>query len=133
MLETRGRLGFNAKYLIEMGEEKVSPGLRELAESHKELLLGRPDRVRRPKAVRAFYATRLDPDHPWVRWAVGSTAQTAGKKPAVLPNLGRSLPNDSSRKFSGFPRSGYRIPIQDVPACAPTNISRQPSFARGWR
>ncbi len=37
VLETRGRLRFNAKYLIEMGEEKVSPGLRELAESQKEL------------------------------------------------------------------------------------------------
>ena len=27
---TRGRLGFNAKFLIEMGEETGSPGLREL-------------------------------------------------------------------------------------------------------
>lgn len=26
VLETRGRLGFNAKYLIEMGEERGSPG-----------------------------------------------------------------------------------------------------------
>jgi hypothetical protein len=31
VLETRGKLGFNAKYLIEMGEEKGSPGLRALA------------------------------------------------------------------------------------------------------
>lgn len=37
VIETRGRLGFNAKYLIEMGEERVSPGLRELAKTHKEL------------------------------------------------------------------------------------------------
>ena len=32
VLETRGRLGFNAKYLIEMGEEVGSPGLRESAQ-----------------------------------------------------------------------------------------------------
>ena len=30
VLETRGKLGFNAKYLIEMGEETGSMGLREL-------------------------------------------------------------------------------------------------------
>ena len=41
-----------------------------------------------------FHATRLDPDDPWVQWAAASIAQTSGKKPAVLPNLGGSLPND---------------------------------------
>src|SRR3954468_24170218 len=37
VLETRGRLGFNAKYLIEMGEEMGSPGLRELCTREKDL------------------------------------------------------------------------------------------------
>ncbi len=41
-----------------------------------------------------FHATRIDPDDAWVRWAVASIAETSGKKPAVLPNLGGSLPND---------------------------------------
>jgi acetylornithine deacetylase/succinyl-diaminopimelate desuccinylase-like protein len=41
-----------------------------------------------------FHATRIDPEDPWVRWAVASIATTSGKKPAVLPNLGGSLPND---------------------------------------
>jgi acetylornithine deacetylase/succinyl-diaminopimelate desuccinylase-like protein len=41
-----------------------------------------------------FKATRLDPDDPWVRWAVDSLEKTAGQKPAILPNLGGSLPND---------------------------------------
>jgi acetylornithine deacetylase/succinyl-diaminopimelate desuccinylase-like protein len=39
-------------------------------------------------------ATRLDPDHPWVRWASSSIAATVGAPPAILPNLGGSLPND---------------------------------------
>ena len=39
-------------------------------------------------------ATRLDPDNPWVRWACASIAATTGAPPAVLPNLGGSLPND---------------------------------------
>ncbi|UOM34386.1 M20 family metallopeptidase [Acuticoccus sp. I52.16.1] len=38
VLETRGKLGFNAKYLIEMGEEVGSPGLREFCRDHAERL-----------------------------------------------------------------------------------------------
>jgi acetylornithine deacetylase/succinyl-diaminopimelate desuccinylase-like protein len=41
-----------------------------------------------------FQATRIDPDDPWVQWAVASIARTSAKKPALLPNLGGSLPND---------------------------------------
>jgi acetylornithine deacetylase/succinyl-diaminopimelate desuccinylase-like protein len=41
-----------------------------------------------------FNATRIDPDDAWVQWAVASLARTSGKKPALLPNLGGSLPND---------------------------------------
>lgn len=41
-----------------------------------------------------FNATRIDPDDVWVKWAVASIAKTSGKTPAVLPNLGGSLPND---------------------------------------
>ena len=39
-------------------------------------------------------ATRLDPDSKWVRWAVASIERTTGTKPAILPNLGGSLPNE---------------------------------------
>jgi acetylornithine deacetylase/succinyl-diaminopimelate desuccinylase-like protein len=39
-------------------------------------------------------ATRLDPDHPWVRWAAASVERTIGTAPAILPNIGGSLPND---------------------------------------
>jgi acetylornithine deacetylase/succinyl-diaminopimelate desuccinylase-like protein len=48
-------------------------------------------------------ATRLDPDHPWVRWAAASVERTTGKKPAVLPNLGGSLPNDVFSETLGLP------------------------------
>jgi acetylornithine deacetylase/succinyl-diaminopimelate desuccinylase-like protein len=41
-----------------------------------------------------FHATRIDPDDVWVRWAAASLQETTGKKPAILPNLGGSLPND---------------------------------------
>jgi acetylornithine deacetylase/succinyl-diaminopimelate desuccinylase-like protein len=38
VLATRGRLGFNVRFLIEMGEEMGSPGLRELCSEHRALL-----------------------------------------------------------------------------------------------
>ena len=50
-----------------------------------------------------FAATRLDPEHPWVRWAVESIRTTTGVKPAVLPNLGGSLPNDVFSDVLGLP------------------------------
>lgn len=51
----------------------------------------------------SFSATRLDPDSPWVRWAAGSLEKTTGKKPALLPNLGGSLPNEEFAEVLGLP------------------------------
>ena len=48
-------------------------------------------------------ATRLDPDSPWVRWAAASIEATTGVKPAILPNLGGSLPNDVFSGTLGLP------------------------------
>ena len=50
-----------------------------------------------------FTATRLDPDHPWVRWAAASLEKTSGRPPAILPNLGGSLPNDVFADVLGLP------------------------------
>ena len=41
-----------------------------------------------------FKATRIDPDDAWVRWVANSLQNTTHKSPAILPNLGGSLPND---------------------------------------
>lgn len=48
-------------------------------------------------------ATRLDPDNPWVTWAKESIRRTTGNTPAVLPNIGGSLPNDCFAKTLGLP------------------------------
>jgi acetylornithine deacetylase/succinyl-diaminopimelate desuccinylase-like protein len=50
-----------------------------------------------------FAATRLDPEHAWVRWAEASIERTAGARPAILPNLGGSLPNDVFSETLGLP------------------------------
>jgi hypothetical protein len=62
-----------------------------------------------------FRATRLDPDHPWVRWVAGSMARTSGKKPAILPNLGGSLPNDIFSELLELPT--VWVP-HSYPACS---------------
>ncbi|MCG8512029.1 MAG: M20 family metallopeptidase [Rhodospirillales bacterium] len=46
-----------------------------------------------PSRENQFPPSRLDPDDPWARWAAKSVERTTGQKPAVLPNLGGSLPN----------------------------------------
>jgi acetylornithine deacetylase/succinyl-diaminopimelate desuccinylase-like protein len=48
-------------------------------------------------------ATRLDPDHPWVKWAAESIRRTTGVKPAILPNIGGSLPNDCFSEVLALP------------------------------
>ena len=50
-----------------------------------------------------MHATRLDPDHPWARWAAASLTKTAGRAPAILPNTGGSLPNNVFSELLGMP------------------------------
>ncbi|MFT3689700.1 M20 family metallopeptidase [Paenirhodobacter sp.] len=50
-----------------------------------------------------FPATRLDPDHPWVRFTARSLEQTTGFAPHLLPNLGGSLPNDCFAEVLALP------------------------------
>jgi acetylornithine deacetylase/succinyl-diaminopimelate desuccinylase-like protein len=69
----------------------------------------------RPSKMEAFVATRLDLDDPWVDWAITSLAASTGKKPALLPNFGGSLPNDAFSDILGLPT--LWIP-HSYPACA---------------
>jgi len=44
--------------------------------------------------AQSFIASRADLDSPWIKWAAASVEKSSGKRPAVLPNFGGSLPND---------------------------------------
>ncbi len=48
-------------------------------------------------------ATRLDPEHPAVGWASASVALSTGRAPAILPNLGGTIPNDVFACDLGLP------------------------------
>jgi acetylornithine deacetylase/succinyl-diaminopimelate desuccinylase-like protein len=60
-------------------------------------------------------ATRLDPDNPWVRFALASIERSTGVAPALLPNLGGSLPNDVFAEGLGLPT--VWVP-HSYPACS---------------
>lgn len=68
-----------------------------------------------PRRLESMAATRLDPTDPWVGWALSSIETTTGKKPALLPNLGGSLPNDVFSEVLGLPT--IWIP-HSYPACS---------------
>ena len=93
----RAKATCQLRYVVPSDSDAFMPGLRrhlDAAGFQQVAIHPLPD----PMA-----ATRLDPDHPWARWAVDSIAQTTGKSVAVLPNLGGSLPNDVFAELLGLP------------------------------
>ncbi len=48
-------------------------------------------------------ATRTLPDDPWMRWAAASVGATLGRAPALLPNIGGTLPNHVFAHTLGLP------------------------------
>lgn len=86
------------RFVVGIDWEEVLPALRRHLDRqgfpHVQIAKSRDE---------VFHATRLDPENPWVVWAVDSIASTTGKKTAVLPNLGGSLPNDIFSEILGLP------------------------------
>lgn len=77
------------RFVVGIEPDDILPALKRHLQHE-----GFPDVSVTPAREEVMRATRLDPDSPWVRWAVDSIARTTGKKPAILPNLGGSLPNE---------------------------------------
>ncbi|UHL65385.1 M20 family metallopeptidase [Paralcaligenes sp. KSB-10] len=77
------------RFVVGIDPDDILPALRRHLDRQ-----GFPMVKAEPNREGKFQATRIDPEDPWVQWAVASIAQTSSKKPAVLPNLGGSLPND---------------------------------------
>jgi acetylornithine deacetylase/succinyl-diaminopimelate desuccinylase-like protein len=86
------------RFVVGVDPEEFMPALRRHLDAH-----GFPMVRVEPWKKAYFPATRLDPDHDWVRWAAASIQETTGKRPAILPNLGGSLPNDIFANDLGLP------------------------------
>src|SRR5947209_3142320 len=86
------------RFVVGTDPDEFLPALRRHLDRHGfpmvQIAKGRDD---------IMNATRLDPEHPWARWAASSIAKTANKKPAVLPNVGGSMPNDIFSEDLGLP------------------------------
>jgi acetylornithine deacetylase/succinyl-diaminopimelate desuccinylase-like protein len=63
----------------------------------------------------AVPATRLDLADPWVQWTLDSIRTTTGKNPALLPNLGGTVPNAIFANTLGLPT--VWVP-HSYPACS---------------
>src|SRR6516165_6028582 len=85
VIAERGRLGFNAKILIEMGEEVGSAGLRELCAEHKHKLL-------QADLLIASDGPRIAPDRPTCFWgraaAIRSISSSICARAPIIPATG---------------------------------------------
>jgi acetylornithine deacetylase/succinyl-diaminopimelate desuccinylase-like protein len=91
----RGQL----RFVVGVDPAAILPALRRHLDRHGFSRV----QIAPARGEEVFAATRLDPDSPWVRFAAGSIARTTGAPPAILPNLGGSLPNDVFADTLGLP------------------------------
>ncbi len=111
------------RFVVGIDPDDVIPALERHLKRHGF------DMVEVTKARDAvFNATRLDPDDPWVEWALASLQKSTGKKPALLPNLGGGLPNDIFADIVGmrtiwvphsYPGCSQHAPNEHVPVAIP--------------
>jgi acetylornithine deacetylase/succinyl-diaminopimelate desuccinylase-like protein len=86
------------RFVAGMDPDRFLPALRRHFDAH-----GFPMVQVAPAGDAVMRATRLDPEHPWVRWTAASIARTTGAPPAIIPNIGGSLPNDVFAELLGLP------------------------------
>lgn len=97
-ISARARATCQLRYVVGTDATDILPALRRHLDSHGF------ERVRIvPDDRGVFAATRLAPDHPWVRFVAHSLEQTAGQAPHILPNLAGSLPNETFSEILGLP------------------------------
>jgi acetylornithine deacetylase/succinyl-diaminopimelate desuccinylase-like protein len=94
----RAKAHCQIRFTVDKDPNTFLPALRRHLQQH-----GFPQvKVSEPSHA-VMNATRLLPDHPAVEWAVASVTRTMGTRPAVIPNLGGSLPNDVFADILGLP------------------------------
>jgi acetylornithine deacetylase/succinyl-diaminopimelate desuccinylase-like protein len=86
------------RFVVGVDSKDIVPALRRHLDKHGFAMV----KVEQA-ADMVMQATRLDPESPWVKWVASSMEKTTGKKPAILPNLGGSLPNDVFSETLGLP------------------------------
>ncbi len=106
----RATANLQLRFVVGCDHERFIPSLRAHLDSH-----GFANVAVTAARMELMHATRLDPDHPWVKRVAASIAATTGAPPAILPNLGGSLPNDCFADILGLPT--VWVP-HSYPACS---------------
>ena len=108
------------RFVVGVDTDAILPALRRHLDRHGFPMV----RLARSRDD-MFAASRLDPDDPWVAFAAQSLERTSGRAPAILPNLGGSLPNDIFTEVLGlrtlwvphsYPGCSQHAPDEHVPA-----------------
>ena len=86
------------RYVVGIDAQDILPALRRHLDRH-----GFANVKVEPAREVVMHATRLDPESPWVKWTAASIERTTGSKPAILPNLGGSPPNEVFAHTLGLP------------------------------
>jgi acetylornithine deacetylase/succinyl-diaminopimelate desuccinylase-like protein len=98
------------RFVVGCDPDRFLPALRAHLDAHG---FGNVDVEASRVAV--MHATRLDPAPPWVTRVAKSIETTTGRAPAILPNIGGSLPNDCFADVLGLPT--VWVP-HSYPACS---------------
>ncbi|KQP04880.1 hypothetical protein ASF28_18815 [Methylobacterium sp. Leaf99] len=95
---SKAKATLQLRFVVGTDWEGILPAVRAHLDAR-----GFPMVALRAARTEVFRATRLPVDDPWVGWALASIAESTGKRPALLPNLGGSLPNDAFSEILGLP------------------------------
>jgi acetylornithine deacetylase/succinyl-diaminopimelate desuccinylase-like protein len=98
------------RFVVGCDPDTFVPAIRAHLDAH-----GFADVAVTASRATVMHATRLDPTHPWVARVSKSIEATTGRAPAILPNLGGSLPNDCFADVLGLPT--VWVP-HSYPACS---------------
>ena len=94
----RARATCQLRYVVGTDPSDILPALRRHLDRHGHHAVRIVPRDGDPA-----HATRLMPDHDWVRRVAGSVRRTTGQDPHLLPNLAGSLPNECFAEILGLP------------------------------
>ncbi len=92
----RAQAVLQLRYVVGTDIDNVIPAIQRHFDAHGFSMV-------KLRPAQHFAASRTDLDSPWVQWASDSIRRTTGRKPAVLPNFGGSLPNDVFAGMLGLP------------------------------
>ncbi len=93
------RARIQVRHTVDVQSDAIVPALRAHLDEHGLAQVAIEPVLERDQ----FPASRTDPGDPWVQTVARSLAQTAGRAPNIIPNIGASGPSEYFRAILGTP------------------------------